>query len=67
MSVNIPEIKLVRTVWIFKGEIEDISAGAHIPHMTTNLIILRRCRDDNGKEIYQTVKCMQGVQSCCFC
>ena len=56
MCVYIPEIKLVRMVWIFRDKIENSSSGAHVLHMTSNLIISRRCQDENSKEIYHNVK-----------
>ena len=41
---------------LFREKIENSSSGALVLHMTSNLIISRRCQDDNGKEMNQNVK-----------
>ena len=54
--MHIPLIKLVRAVWMLREKIENSSSGARALHMTSNLIISRRCQDENGKEMNQNVK-----------
>ena len=56
VSTHIPRIKLVRMVWILKEKLENLSSGACVLHMTSNLNISRRCQDENGKEINQNAK-----------
>ena len=34
----------------------NLSSGARVFHITSNLVISRRCQDENGKEMYQNVK-----------
>ena len=41
---------------MFLEKIENSSLGALVLHMTSNVTISRRCQDDNGKEMYQSVK-----------
>ena len=62
MSVNIPEVKLVRTVWIFRGKIEDILAGAHSLHITSNLVNSRGCQSENGIEMYTNGNARAGLE-----
>ena len=38
VNANIPEIKLVRTVWIFREKIEKLLEGAQVFHITSNLV-----------------------------
>ena len=38
-------------VWIFSEKIENSSSDALAIHMTSNLIISRRCQDEHGKEM----------------
>ena len=56
MGVQIQRMKSVRTVWIFREKIEKSPSGAGVLHTTSNLIVSRRCQDENGKEMYQSVK-----------
>ena len=46
----------MRMVWIFRAKIENSSSSALVLHMTSNLIISRRCQEENGKEMSQNVK-----------
>ena len=46
----------MRTVWIFREKIKNSSSGALVFQMTSNLIISRRCKDENGEDMYQNVK-----------
>ena len=41
---------------MLREKIENLSSGSCVLHMTSNLIISRRCEDENGKEINQIVK-----------
>ena len=41
---------------IIREKIEKSSPGALVLHTTSNLIISRRCQDENGKAMYQNVK-----------
>ena len=41
-------MKLVITVWIFREKIENLSSGAHVLHITSNLVNSRRCQDVEG-------------------
>ena len=56
---NIPEMKLVRTMWLFGQKIRNISSG--ILNIARNLVISRRCHDDNDKEIH-IPRCKMHVQ-----
>ena len=56
MCVHIPRIKLMGTGWILREKIKNSSSGVRVLHMTSNLIIARRCQDENGKEMNQNVK-----------
>ena len=46
--MNIPGIKLVRTVWIFREKIENLSLNAHVLHITSNLVNSPPCQSEDG-------------------
>ena len=60
MPVHIPEIKLVRTVWMFSEKIEKLSSGVYVLYTTSNLIIFMSL---SGRERQKNVsKCKTHVR-----
>ena len=58
---------MVRTVWIFKEKIENLSSGAHVLHVTSNLIRSRRFQGENGVEMFTNVKRTNRACKAFFC
>ena len=56
MCINIAGIKLAWTVWLFGQKIEKCTVMLSRPPHNLNLVNSRRCRDEDGKEMYQHEK-----------
>ena len=39
----------------------DVRKENCVLHATSNFVISRRCQDENGKDVYQNVKCTYGA------
>ena len=56
VCINIPELTLVWTLRMFGEKIENSWSGARAFSVTSNLANSGRFHDENGKEMYQTIK-----------
>ena len=74
VCIKLPRIKLVRTVWMFGGKIENLLSDVCILQKTSNRVISRRHQNESGKETCQIVKRTCGAsrtsvfvnEACCF-
>ena len=57
-TANYPGTKLVGVVFELRKKFENSALCVHVLHKTLNLVISRCCFAEDGKEMYQNLKCM---------
>ena len=58
---NYPGTKLVGVAYKLRKEMKNSPSSVDVLHKTLNVVISRCCFAEDGKEIYQNVKCTCGV------
>ena len=43
-------------MWVLGEQIENLSSASRVLHITSNLVLSRRCQDGNSEEMYKNAK-----------